>query len=151
MSLPSSSTTANIRSVIYFLNGCNTSHTMYISSVRPQSQSSVIINRAFEITLRPLWRYNRASLSSALSMKTVVSRTSILQSHLRTLRQPLQRPLSISAAAMTKFDINTKYRMNSGYEIPVLGYGVGVSAIFPSIFKSPLYSFTFLGHHVSFI
>ncbi|KAI9750633.1 MAG: 40S ribosomal protein S19 [Chaenotheca gracillima] len=23
-----------------------------------------------------------------------------------------------------KFDINTKYRMNSGYEIPVLGYGV---------------------------
>ncbi|OCL07397.1 Aldo/keto reductase [Glonium stellatum] len=25
---------------------------------------------------------------------------------------------------MTKFDINTKYRMNSGYEIPVLGYGV---------------------------
>ena len=23
-----------------------------------------------------------------------------------------------------KFDISTKYKMNSGYEIPVLGYGV---------------------------
>ena len=82
-------------------------------------------------------------------MKTVVSRTSILQSHLRTLRQPLQRPLGISAATMTKFDINTKYRMNSGYEIPVLGYGVSVSAMFlSSIFRS---SFLFVGHRVSFI
>ena len=85
-------------------------------------------------------------------MKTVVSRTSILQSHLRTLSQPLQRHFSISAAAMTKFDINTKYRMNSGYEIPVLGYGVGVSAMFPSsIFKSSFYSSAFLGRRVSFI
>ena len=85
-------------------------------------------------------------------MKTVVCRTSILQSHLRTLSQPLQRHFSISAAAMTKFDINTKYRMNSGYEIPVLGYGVSVSAMFPSsIFKSSFYSSTFPGHRVSFI
>ena len=84
-------------------------------------------------------------------MKTVVSRTSILQSHLRTLSRPLQRPFSISAAAMTKFDINTKYRMNSGYEIPVLGYGVSVSAMFPSIFKSSFYSSAFLGRSVLFI
>jgi len=85
-------------------------------------------------------------------MKTVVSRTSILQSHLRTLRQPPQRPFSISAAAMTRFDINTKYRMNSGYEIPVLGYGVSVSATFPSsIFIPSFYSSTFFGQRVSFI
>ena len=84
-------------------------------------------------------------------MKTVVSRTSILQSHLRTLSQPLQRHFSISATAMTKFDINTKYRMNSGYEIPVLGYGVSVSAMFPSIFKSSFYSSIFPGHRVPFI
>ncbi|KAI9821077.1 MAG: hypothetical protein M1827_003811 [Pycnora praestabilis] len=31
---------------------------------------------------------------------------------------------------MTKFDINSKYRMNSGYEIPVLGYGIRLLVLF---------------------
>lgn len=35
-----------------------------------------------------------------------------------------QRLFSTSLAKMAKLDINSKLRMNSGYEIPMLGYGV---------------------------
>lgn len=60
---------------------------------------------------------------------------------LRTLRNliHLQRSLYLrynkptvssmaSKMALQSFDINSKYKMNSGYEIPVLGYGVCYSA-----------------------
>jgi len=30
----------------------------------------------------------------------------------------------MASSILSKFDIKTKYKMNSGYEIPALGYGV---------------------------
>jgi hypothetical protein len=30
----------------------------------------------------------------------------------------------MASSNLSKFDIKTKYKMNSGYEIPALGYGV---------------------------
>jgi len=38
----------------------------------------------------------------------------------------IPRSYSAQSARMAKLDIHTKYKMLSGYEIPVLGYGVSV-------------------------
>ena len=42
--------------------------------------------------------------------------------HSPTCKQALAPKRNMASG--TKFDINSKYRMNSGHEIPVLGYGV---------------------------
>lgn len=34
---------------------------------------------------------------------------------------------------MAKLNIDSKYRMNSGHEIPILGYGVSVQYLFPQL------------------
>lgn len=58
-------------------------------------------------------------------MTATVSRLSQLQKHIFSVHYPTQsRPFSTSSSIMSKLSINSKYRMPSGYEIPVLGYGV---------------------------
>lgn len=49
-----------------------------------------------------------------------LSRLKVLQPQLAHL----SRPFSSKSAAMAGLDISSRYRMLSGYEIPVLGYGV---------------------------
>ena len=49
-----------------------------------------------------------------------LSRLRNLQSHIT----PHSKALSSKSATMARLDIDSKYRMLSGYEIPVLGYGV---------------------------
>ena len=41
----------------------------------------------------------------------------------RLIHQNFQRSIR-SVAMMARLDVDSKYRMPSGYEIPVLGYGV---------------------------
>ena len=50
-----------------------------------------------------------------------------IQGHVSSLTIKLLNPSS----TMAKFDINSKKRMLSGYDIPVLGYGVREPARFP--------------------
>jgi hypothetical protein len=45
------------------------------------------------------------------------------QSHLRSLGSAGQYQ-GMAADSKQKLDINSRYKMNSGYEIPVLGFGV---------------------------
>jgi hypothetical protein len=47
------------------------------------------------------------------------------------LKKPLvSRNFSTTRTAMAKLDLNSKYKMLSGYEIPVLGYGVSLHSQF---------------------
>lgn len=55
-----------------------------------------------------------------VSILTAMSRLKSLRSHIT----PLSRSFSSTAPAMAGLDIKSKYRMLSGYEIPILGYGV---------------------------
>ena len=55
-------------------------------------------------------------------------------SRLIKLRNPFQTRGIAAAATMANLNINSKYKMLSGYEIPVLGYGV---SIYPPPFPSP--------------
>ena len=69
-------------------------------------------------------KYNLASLCRGLfciiMLRTFAARTSLRRASPRNFRT-----LSSSASvAMSQLDINSKYRMNSGHEIPVLGFGV---------------------------
>lgn len=49
-----------------------------------------------------------------------VGRLSILRAH-------IQKRGFASSPSMATLNINSKYKMLSGYEIPVLGYGVSLS------------------------
>ena len=42
------------------------------------------------------------------------------------LVRPTYKGRGIASTAIGQMDINTKYKMRSGYEIPVLGYGVRI-------------------------
>ena len=56
-------------------------------------------------------------------MRTAATRLTQLRSHLSSAKASTVR-LYTSSPVMANLTINTKYRMPSGYEIPVLGYGV---------------------------
>ena len=60
----------------------------------------------------------------ALVMKSF-SRLSQTSKHLS-----VQKCFSTGRHDMAKLDINTKYKMLSGYEIPLLGYGVCIDSRF---------------------
>lgn len=49
-----------------------------------------------------------------------LARLGLVQTHL----QRSQSSHNIATKAMEELSINTKYRMQSGFEIPVLGFGV---------------------------
>lgn len=59
-------------------------------------------------------------------MSRFVSRLNILKDHLSTPT----RGFSTTFNKMTHLSIDSKYKLASGYEIPVLGFGVSV-AIWP--------------------
>lgn len=56
------------------------------------------------------------------SLKRLIS----LKNHINkpTLPKCISIPAASYATMATKFDINTSRKMNSGYDIPVLGFGV---------------------------
>ncbi|CAI6334802.1 unnamed protein product [Periconia digitata] len=58
-------------------------------------------------------------------MKTAISRLTQFRSHLIAInKNPVIRPFHTSSPMMVPLTLDSKYRMNSGHEIPVLGYGV---------------------------
>lgn len=62
------------------------------------------MNARAALSLRPLYKY------PSLPRETII---------------PLQkRSFSVTPGIMAKFDINSKVKLNSGYEIPILGYGM---------------------------
>src|SRR2546421_12038979 len=71
-------------------------------------------------------------------MRSVSIRLLSLERHYSssaTIRQQYQGMASKMVAQ--KFDINSTYKMNSGYEIPVLGYGVRL----PNFYFPPHYCY----------
>jgi diketogulonate reductase-like aldo/keto reductase len=56
-------------------------------------------------------------------MQSALARLSNLQKHLTT-KQPVARFFHTSSPIMAKLNLESKYKLASGYEIPVLGYGV---------------------------
>ncbi|CCD46922.1 hypothetical protein BofuT4_P038240.1 [Botrytis cinerea T4] len=59
----------------------------------------------------------RSSFTSRFNLIRNHFKPSLQATHSRSFR-------ASSKNNMTKFDINSKLRMNSGYDIPILGYGV---------------------------
>lgn len=57
-------------------------------------------------------------------MRATLSRLTHIQNHLASSKRPTYRTFRTSTRIMANFTLESKYRMNSGYEIPVLGYGV---------------------------
>lgn len=57
-----------------------------------------------------------------MSLRALKRLSATLQALHPTSLRAQQRTMTTSIPET--FDINTKYKLNSGYEIPVLGYGV---------------------------
>lgn len=63
----------------------------------------------------------RALVMTTVLQKNIVQRARLLQNHLKS--NISSRSFAITTSTMAKLDINTKIRMNSGHDIPMLGYG----------------------------